>query len=128
MSGDNSTVGGPANNATFQTAGGGSPSGLVLDLSEVEQVNQTGAEESTKTTAYRERMVPGSDEGLLQSFSPINAQRYAAHVLDSNAQELLQTIAVESRRQTLILLHLFNVTTDQSLELEDVDSLIDDET
>lgn len=118
---DNKTPGGAANDATFQTAGGGSPSGLTLDLSKVQQVAQAGATEPLLTTAYRERIVPGSDEGYLQTFSPVNANQYAARVADSDGIELLRMIACEARRQTILLVNLFNTMTDETVEVDDLD-------
>lgn len=83
------------NDASFRTSGGGSPSGVLMDLSQVTQSDGT-------TVADRERVVPGGDDGTLQTFAQGPAIT-AAMITDIEARNILLGILRESRKQTALL-------------------------
>lgn len=104
------------NDGTFTSSGGGSAAGVVLDLSVVTQSDGV-------TQVKRERIVPGGDDGSLQTFSNDGAV-VAGQVNDRSAVDLLQQLVIESRRQTKLLIliaHEYNIDVDL-VDLDDFDT------
>lgn len=76
------------------------------------------------TQAKRTRVVPGADDGTLQSFDNA-AGRVAAAVTDGKAIALLTDILLEQRRQTSLLRAILSETTGVDLCNDDLDEKVD---